>query len=343
MASYSIGGITGKYLKPKYARIGDLLGNNIPQDGFDVYLDLNTIANVLASASKFMNQLPFSEDAEKDIVFCILDVVRHWKGFVRKHDGSRIFLLVNDFEMKPMVENDILKSYLKPFSNKFQGNKYRQFVYYWDEAMKKIGVVLNYVPGTYLIKTNFIDSYIVPEILGKDRTKLVVTGSSLYTGYILQPKTLLMYSRFSRSGSSQLTDPKIICQHISKIDDEIMETFCTNKVFYNILQAIIGDFDRGIMGTTQFGITSFAQELYRAVEKHKVPKDPKSIESVLPVIDEKYHDYLKQVFPLINLDMHAKMILPSTIEKVKALMIDKLDIDGLQSITIEGMNLLELL
>ena len=41
--------------------------------------------------------------------------------------------------------------------------------------------------------------------------------------------------------------------------------------------------------------------------------------------------------------MHAKMILPSTIEKLKALMVDKLDIDGLQSITIEGMNLLELL
>lgn len=341
--SYSIGGITGKYLKPKYLIIGNMLGNDIPSNGFDIYLDLNTITNVLASASKFMNSLPFSEDAEKDIVSCILDVVRHWKGFSRKYEGVRIFLLVNDFEMKPMVENDILKMYLKPYTSKFQGNKYQQFVYYWNEAMKKIEVVLKYIPMSYMIKTNFIDSYIVPEILSGDRMKLIVTGSPLYTGYALQPNTFLMYARFSRNSSPQLTDPNMICEYITKIDGELMHVFTKNQVFYNILQAIIGDHDRGIMGMTQFGITTFAQDLFRAVEKNKIPKDPKSLESVLPVIDEAYHDYLKQVYPLINIDKHKAMIKPSTVEKLKALLIDKLDIDGLQAISIDGMNLLELL
>lgn len=343
--AYSIGPIAGMYVKPKYRVISAVLGEDFSsENGLDIYIDLNTLVTILSNASKFMNSLPFSEDAEKDIVSVILGVVKHWKDFSRKYDGTRIFLLWNEFEMRPLPEQDIIKSYLKSYQTRYTQDRFKQFVYYWTEAMKKVEVVLKYVPNSYLIKTNFVDSFIVPAILSEEsKTKLIVSGNPLFTSYTFQPNTKVMYSRFSRHGNSQLSDPLMICQSISKIDLDVMDIFCQNEVFYNLLQAIIGDLERGIMGMTSFGITNFANELLRAVEQHKVPKDPKSIESVLPCINENYHDYLKQAYPLINVKSHKALIPPSIIEKTKGLLIDLLDIDGLAQISVDGMNLLELL
>lgn len=343
--AYSSAAIMGLYAKPKYRVISATLGEDFSSpNGVDFYIDLNTIVGVLSTASKFMNSLPFSEDAEKDIVANVLGVVKHWKDFSRKYDGSRIFLLWNEFEMRPLPEQEIIKSYLHSYQAKYQQDRFKQFVYYWSEAMKKVEVVLKYVPNSYLIKTNFIDSFIVPSILSDEsRTKVIASGNQLFTSYSFCPNTKVMYSRFSRHGNSQLSDPLMICQSISKIDLEVMQIFCENEVFYNLLQAIIGDMDRGIMGMTSFGITNFANELLRAVEKHKIPKEPKSIESVLPCVNQNYHDYLKQAYPLINIKSHQALIPPSVEEKTKALLIDLLDIDGLSQISVDGMNLLELL
>lgn len=343
--AYSCGAIIGATAKPKYRVISAVLGEDFSsRNGFDIYIDLNTIASTLSSASKFMNSLPFSDDVESDIVSNVLGMVKHWKDYVRKYEYTRIFLLWNDFQMTTLPEQDLLKVYLHPYQTKYAQDRFKQFVYYWTEAMKKVEVVLKYVPQSYLIKTNFVDSLIVPALLSEDtRTKLIVSGNPLFTSYNFQPNTKVMYSRFSRHGNSHLSDPLMICQSISKIDLDVMDIFCGNEVFYNLLQAIIGDFDRGIMGMTAFGITNFANELLRAVEKHKVPEDPKSIESVFPCINQNYHDYLKQTYPLIHVESHKKLIPPSVVEKTKALLIDLLDIDGLAKLSVDGMNLLELL
>jgi len=343
--SYSIGPIVGSYMKPKYRVITNVLGMDYPSEQpLDIYLDLNTLVNVLSSASKFMNSLPFSDNAEKDIVSSILSAVKHWKDYSRKLTDVRIFLIVNDFEMRPLPEQDIMHAYLNQYVNKFRQDRYSQMVYYWTEAMKKIEVVLKYIPKSYLIRTNFLDSYVVPNIISEQtRTKLIVTGNSLFTSYQYIPNSKVIYSRYSRNGTSQLTDPVMVCRAISKIDEDIMETFCSNRVFYNVFQCIIGDTNRGIIGMPQIGISNFALNMMRALDQHKIPSDPKSIESVLPVIDECHHDYIRQSYQLIDVDLHTKLIPPSLIEKTKGMLIDLLDIDGLQKLNIDGLNLLELL
>ena len=135
----------------------------------------------------------------------------------------------------------------------------------------------------------------------------------------------------------------MIVQAVSKIDEDVMTTFIKNRVFYNILSEIIGDFDRGIIGLTQLGLSTFAADLLRAVERHEVPENPSSIESVLPVIKPTFHDYLRRAYPLVDIPSHTNMIKPSMIEKLKSNLVDLYDIDGLSQINVEGMNLLELL
>ena len=337
--------IFGMYFKPKYRVISAVLGEDFSSpDGVDIYLDMNTMVSVLSRAAKFMNSLPFSDSVEKDIVSSVLGTVKHWKDFVRKYDGSRIFLLWNTFEMGNLPEQTVIEQYLRGYQRRYQDDRFKQFVYYWTEAMKKVEIVLKYVPQIYFIKTSFVDSYIVPAILsGEERMKLIVSGEGLFTSYNFYPKSKVMYSRFSKHGNSHISDPLMISQCLSKIDMELMQIFCANEVFYNLLQAIIGDMERGLMGMTSFGITNFATELLRAVEQHKITKDPKSIESVFPCINPNYHDYLKHAYPLINVESHLQLIPPSVIEKTKALMIDLLDIDGLAKLNVDGLNLMELL
>jgi hypothetical protein len=344
---YSIGPITG-LLKPKYRIISSILGEDFnPLHGLDVFIDLNTLVTSLSGASKFMNSLPFSENVEEDIISNLLLTLKHWKDFTRKWDNVRIFMFVNDFELAGMPEQEIVKSYLVPYMHKYQQDRYQQFVYYWNESIKRVEIVLKYVPNSYLIHTNRFDSYVLPNLLENysetNRHRIIITGHALFTNYVLMPNTSVIYTRYIHTGMSQLSDPIMICQSISKIDDDVMNAFIKNRVFYNLLNAIIGDYDRGIMGLSQIGISAFATELIRAVEQRKIPEDPKSIEAVFPAINKNYHDYLKKSYPLIDITTHTGLIPQSMIEKVKGNMVDLYDIDGLRSYTIQGLNLLELL
>lgn len=345
--SYSIGPLTG-IIKPRYKVISTILGEDfVPKHGVDIYIDLNTLVKSLASSQKFQNSLPFAENVEVDIISGVLMVVKHWKDFSRKWDDVRIIMFVNDFDIVATAEHDALNSYLVPFVNKFNQDRYKQFTYYWTEALKRVEVILKYVPNAYLIRCNRFDSYVVPNILDdykkNGRHRIIISGNSFMTNYCYMKNTHVIYSRYRNTGMSQLSDPLMIVQSITKIDDDVMSTFIKNKVFYNMLNTIVGDFDRGIIGLTQIGMTSFATNLLRSVEKREIPEDPKSIESVLPAVDKAFHDYLKKSYPLVDIETHSMMIPQSQIEKVKSSMIDLYDIDGLRSLSIDGLNLLELL
>lgn len=347
MKEYSIGPLTGA-LKPKYRVISAALGEDFnPIEGVDFYFDLNTIVSALSTSQKFLTKLPFSEGVEADIISSILMILHHWKKYCSKFNDVRYFFIYNDFEMGALAEQDIMKSYLVPYVNKMSGERYKQLVYYWNEAIKRVEIILKYVPSSYFIRCDRFDSYVIPNLMWDyehtGRERVIVTGNPFFTNYVYMRNTHVIYSRYGKSGMHQLTEPAMIVQAVSKIDEEIMVTFIRNRVFYNLLSSIIGNFDRGIIGLTQLGLSSFATDLLRAVERHEIPENPSSIESVLPVVKETFHSYLRQVYPLVDIPSHSKLIKPSMIEKVKSSMVDLYDIDGLSKLSVDGLNLIELL
>lgn len=333
-------------VKPKYRVISTILGETFnPTKGLDVFIDLNSVLEASASSQKYMNAMAFASDVAEDMLNSILMILKHWKDYTRKYENTRIFMLINDFKMDEMFEHAQLKSYMVPFVNKFNNERYEQLKYYWTECLKRVKVVLKYIPGSYLIQTSKCDTYVIPNLLDSydERQRIVVSGSSMMTNYHYMKNTHIIYSRYRVTGMCQLSDPIMIVQALSKIDEPIMETFTKNKLFYNLLSAIVGDKMRGLIGLTQMGITSFADTLLRSVEKRDIPADPKSLDVVLPVINKDYHDYLKQVYPLIDIESHTQMIPLSYITELKSEMIDLYDIDSLRAITVKDLNLLELL
>lgn len=346
MYKFSIGPICGVYMKPKYAMINTFVGEDFnPVNGLDIFLDFNSVINALASSSKFLSSLAFSSgpEVEEDIIASVLGVLKHWKDWSRKYDDVRIFIIMNDFEMKILPERDIIKSYLAPFVNKFDHDRLAQMTYFWSESMKTIETVLNFIPKSYMLRCNTVDSYIIPTIIDdystNGRSRIIVSDVPLMTSYSLENNTKMIYIKFKH----QMVDPVMIVQSVSGISEEVMSTFIQNKVFYSILLAIVGDFSRGLIGISQMGISIFANDLLRAVERGDVPRDPKSIDSILPIINKGFHDYIKKAFMLINLENHAMLINQSTKEKIKSQLIDKYDIDGLSKLSVKDMSLLELL
>lgn len=335
-------------LKPKFRVISTALGEDFnPTEGVDFFLDLNTVVSVLSGSNKFMTKLPFAENVEMHIISNILGILLHWKKFARNQNDARFFLIVNDADISALAEKDTMKSYLTPYVNKMSKERNKQFVYYWNEAIKRIEIILKYIPSSYFIKCDKFDSYVVPNIMDdyehSGRHRVIVTGNSFFTNYIYMKNAHIIYSRYNGFKVQQLFDPIMIVQSVSKIDEDIMSTFIKNRVFYNILSEIIGDFDRGIIGLTQLGLSTFAADLLRAVERHEVPENPSSVESVLPVLKPTFHDYLRKAYPLVDIPSHTNLLKPSMIEKVKSDLVDLYDIDGLSKIQVENMNLLELL
>lgn len=335
-------------IKPKYKVISTILGEDFkPTHGLDVFLDLNSVVEATLSSTKYLNAMMFASDVEEDMVSSILYNLKHWRDFCRKFDTDvRIFMLLNPFNTEmDMYEHSQLKSYLVPLMNKYGNDRYNQLMYYWTDSIKKIKKVLEYIPGCYLVQSKKCDSYVIPNLLDDytSRQRIVVSGSSLFTNYHYMNNTKIIYSRYRVTGMAQLSDPIMIVQALSKIDEPIVETFAKNKVFYNLLSAIIGDKNRGMIGLTQLGITGFAETLLRAVEKRDIPENPQSLDSVLPVINTDYYEYLKQVYPLIDIELHSNMIPSSYITELKSNLVDKYEIDKLRGITVKDLNLLELL
>jgi hypothetical protein len=335
-------------LKPKFRVISTALGEDFnPVEGVDFFLDLNTVVSVLSGSNKFMTKLPFAENVEMHIISNILGILLHWKKFARNQNDARFFLMVNDTDISALAEKDTMKSYLTPYVNKMSKERNKQFVYYWNEAIKRVEIILKYIPSSYFVRCDKFDSYVVPNIMDdyehSGRHRVIVTGNSFFTNYVYMKNAHLIYSRYNGFKVQQLFDPIMIVQSVSKIDEEIMSTFIKNRVFYNILSEIIGDFDRGIIGLTQLGLSTFAADLLRAVERHEVPENPSSVESVLPVLKPTFHDYLRKAYPLVDIPSHTNLLKPSMIEKVKSDLVDLYDIDSLSKIQIEGMSLLELL
>ena len=344
MKPFSTGVLSGA-LKPKYRLINNILGEGFNPRGLDVFIDLNTLVSSMSTSQKFMSSLPFATDVEKDIVSTLLFTFKHWKDFTRKYDDVRIFMIANDMEMSLVDESEISKAYLVPMVNKYRQDRYKKFKEYWSAALAKVSVILKYIPNAYVINCNRFDSFVIPEILSNssERYKIIVSSSSLMTNYTYIPHTFVLYSRYTNQGMTQLTDPIMIVQSISKIDDPIMSTFCQNRVFYNLLNTIIGDYERGIIGLSTMGITSFATDLLRAVERSEIPSNPMNVESVMDVIQPQFHQHVRNSYPLVDITTHASMIKQSNIEKIKATMIDQIDVEGLQSLSIDGLNLLELM
>lgn len=335
-------------LKPKFRVISTALGEDFnPVEGVDFFLDLNTVVSILVGSNKFMTKLPFAENVEMHIISNILGILLHWKRFARNQNDARFFLIVNDTDISALAEKDAMKSYLTPYVNKMGKERNKQFVYYWNEAIKRIEIILKYIPSSYFVRCDKFDSYVIPNIMDdyehSGRHRVIVTSNSFFTNYVYMKNAHLIYSRYNGFKVQQLFDPIMIVQSVSKIDEDVMSTFIKNRVFYNILSEIIGDFDRGIIGLTQLGLSTFAVDLLRAVERHEVPENPASVESVLPVLKPTFHDYLRKAYPLVDIPSHTNLIKPSMIEKVKSDLVDLYDIDSLSKIQIEGMSLLELL
>ena len=80
-------------------------------------------------------------------------------------------------------------------------DRYKQFVYYWNEAIKRVEIILKYVPSAYFVRCDKFDSYVVPNIIDdyehSGRHRVIVTGNPFFTNYVYMKNTHIIYSRFN--------------------------------------------------------------------------------------------------------------------------------------------------
>ena len=345
---YSSGILTGM-IKPKYLIIKNLLGDEFDYShGVDIFIDLNTFITSMMTSRNYLASLPFNDNAQADIVSSFIHTALHWKNFSRQWDDVKIYMIMNDYDAGECCEHKLIKSYLHQYKNNISGDRYAQLKYYLTEAISLTQKVLNFIPNIYLIKCSEFDSLVFPSVIKgyevNHRKRIIVTGNNLFTGYMFETNCRVIYSKCRHTGVSQVYDPIMITKSISKIDDDIMSVFTKNKVFYNMLNVIIGDFDRCLIGMNGIGISRFAADLIRSLEKGDIPSDPKSYNSIMSAIDPNFHSYVQTAYPLVDLKTHSDMVKQSSIEKIKSeQMIDNIDIDGLREFSIDGVNLLELI
>ena len=218
MKDFDMGPLFGM-LKPKFRVISTALGEEFnPTEGVDFFFDLNSIVTALANSNKFLSKLPFSEGCEMDIISNTLGILLHWKKFARNLTDVRYFIIVNDMQISALAEKDAIKNYLTPFVKKMDGERYKQFVYYWNEAIKRIEIILKYVPSAYFVRCDKFDSYVVPNLMWDyehtNRHRVIVTSNPFFTNYVYMKNAHILYSRYNGYKINQLFEPAMIVQAV---------------------------------------------------------------------------------------------------------------------------------
>lgn len=344
------GPLTGM-VKPKFAIIDAALKNNSYDNTSDlhVYVDLTDIIYRTLKHSKLINEMQFSETEQKnfDIIMAadILRIFHHWLLYINKRGVSgKVVMIMNGYDMTKVVESEQSKLYLINHRSRMANSSIVHK--YWKSAISIVKKLVDYIPNCYFVDTNEFDAYTVPYILDNDNKschKLIMTSAPIFTTYNMLPEYTVIVSKIRKSGIIHQFDNTEIIQSLTHVDEPMMSAFSRNRVFYNIILGIVGDESRSLLSIQiQISIMTLATNLLRNIEKGVISDRTQSVETVYSLMDERCTEYIKKVYPLIDLEQHSLMIKPSMIEKIKAGMIDIYDLEGCPQVQLGDLNLMEL-
>ena len=121
-------------------------------------------------------------------------------------------------------------------------------------------------------------------------------------------------------------------QSIVKNESPFDLTIFFSEMYFRLLLSIKGSKIRNIRSAKGFGYGKFMNILKGGLDQGIVLKDFGSIDSIIQLFPQEYRDDIKQAFQCTSIDTQYSMLNETDIEEVKSQIIDKVDIESLESL-----------
>lgn len=310
-----------------------------PADKVSVFINIETLLNSLSSIKDIGNLVLKEQFFPVIMESGIINLTAHYKRFFRKFNlDVKVFLYYTDLSRESYKNNQYEHYYRSYYQNKFMENPNYYLI---GERMVKdivpmVSKILEFIPDVYFIKTESMDSSLVPYVVSKmfpDRKNFIITGDNYDTQYMNYPNFFVSIIRRTGTGNLAIRSldkiiPMIFRDNMAVVNN--VDIFY-NKMFYSMCLAVTGDHRRSIKSIRGVGPKTLSNKIKKAIDNGDLTRDCTSIDVCCTVLDRD-NDLLAQNCRCINLDSQYADLTDSDFFAIKNQIVDRYDQNSLEEL-----------
>jgi len=317
--------------KIRFKLLDELLTNNCkeitPNSTINLFINFEPILKKLVTAN-IEDYLKVKKDERSiELMSNILNLASHYRSFFSKNKlYSKIYIYISYPIIKNTYKNRAMnENYRKYYEDKY-GNNPKTFVLSQtlSTIIPLLSVITDYIEGVYFIKSNNIESSLIPYIITKnfkDSSINLILSNDKYeyqyvnnNFYIIHPKKQDSYI----IGKDNLIE-------IIKYEDKIINNIEIDSSLYPFIKSILGDKYRNIEKIKNLGLLTIIKTLDKAIKQGVINNNTNSINILSNIIKKEFKNHLLNNYYTTNLGSQFKALTLKDIYSVTEQIIDKFD------------------
>lgn len=310
----------------------------LPGDKVNIFINMESILGNLVLRKDLPELVHHhKQKVVLDLESAVLNLIANYKMYFRKEKCQpKIFLYyteIKENKQQMSVYNEYYRSY---YQNRFNQNpQYKSMGDLLNNTIiPELKILLSYIKDCYFIESKIFDASIIPFVCSRieDGKNIIITGDIFDTLYMFNPNFAVIYIKRFYSNFNVISDIHHAIRSIIKEGNPFDMRIFEIQMYYQLLLAIKGSKIRNIRSAKGFGYSRFMKILKDGIDKDLVLKDFESINSILPLIPEKYQQDLKTAFQCTDLGIHCNLITDADADNVKSQIVDKIDNASVESL-----------
>jgi len=298
-----------------------------PNSTINMFINFEPILKKLVSANIEEYLKVKKEERAIELMSNILNLTSHYRSFFSKNKlYSKIYIYFSYPILKNTYKNRMINvNYRKYYEDKYANNP-KTFVLFQtlSTIIPLLSVITEYIEGVYLIKSNNIESSLVPYVLTngyKDNSLNLILSNDKYeyqyvnnNFYILNPK----------KQDSYIVSKENVIETI-KFEDKIVNNIDIDSNLYPFIKSILGDKYRNIEKIKNLGLLTIIKTLDKAIKKGIINNNTNSINILSNIIKEEFRNQLLINYYTTSLDIQFKALTIKDIYTITEQVIDRFD------------------
>lgn len=323
--------------KVKYVMM-DQWFTNLQNKDVTVYIDLEPILNKLCASNIKKYLISNKEAHEIEFISSVINLASHYKWyFTKKKINAKIVLYIqHPFKLTKMYNRLYVDDYKHAYEYRYNKNpEHMGISKVIDDAIPYTQTILEYIENVYLIKSNEIESSMIPYIISKEErfnnTHGIVVSTDKYSLQYLSKGFDIIIPKRDESTVIQGNGDKFVFE-----ENHFLAPL--NNVSYNhvsFILSMIGSSSKSINSIKGIGLKSACKMINKAIELKIISNNTDNLSLLLNLTKEEIKDNIIKNHYCISLDAQYSILNTSDFFKINNQIKDKFDNESLKMINDE--------
>lgn len=278
--------------KIKYSKLDELLEGFTFEKGEEIFIYINLESILKKLTSSITDKEQIITPVKRNIVLtsCVFNLISHYRYYFHKKSVcSRIFI----YGPESIDQCYLNREYNKDYRTKLMllnTEETSSIGKIYEDSVKMIKTILNYVEGVNFITSGIIEPSVVPLIINKyfrtEINKNFLITDDRYEYQYIKEYFIILKPRMDKS---------VLIDSLNVMDNLKSKTKCSNIPNPNInflpfIISILGDKYRNIDKIKGMGISKIYNEINKGLKSNIVTNDINNINSLACLVNEQFHN-----------------------------------------------------